>query len=189
VAAADALAGFLRALGVPPQAIPGGLGERAAWYRSLLASRRMLVVLDNACDVTQVRPLLPGTCGCAVLVTSRDTLPELVARDGATRVDPGPLPPNQAAALLRALIGGQAEADPAATASLAERCARLLLALRVAAELAAARPDIPLARLAGELTGQQRLEQRLALARRGHVQIASPQVKVMIEKRAQNNGR
>jgi DNA-binding SARP family transcriptional activator/Tfp pilus assembly protein PilF len=154
--AADALAGFLRALGVPGQDIPPGLDERAARYRSLLAGKRVLVVLDNASDAEQVRPLLPGTPGCAVLVTSRDALAGLVARDGAARLDLDLMPLDEAVSLLRELIGARADANPAAAAALAGHCCRLPLALRVAAELAAARPDIPLEDLIAELAGQQR---------------------------------
>ena len=153
--AADALAGFMRALGVPSQDIPPGLEERAARYRSLLAGRRMLVLLDNAGEVEQIRPLLPGASGCVVVVTSRDALTGLVARDGAVRLEVGLLPPEDAAGLLRTLIGKRAAADPAATAALAERCCRLPLALRVAAELAATRAA-PLAGLVTELADQQR---------------------------------
>ena len=93
VPAADALAAFLRSLGVPGQDIPPEEDERAARYRSLLAGKRMLIVLDNADEVEQVRPLLPGTPACAVVVTSRDSLAGLVARDGATRLDLDLLPP------------------------------------------------------------------------------------------------
>jgi len=153
---ADALAGFLRSLGVAGQGIPAEVDDRAALYRSLLADRRVLVVLDNACDVEQVRLLLPGTTTCMVVVTSRDSLAGLVARHGAIRMDLDLLPLSDAVALLRALIGGRVGADPGATVTLAERCARLPLALRVAAELAAARPDFSLAELAGELTALQR---------------------------------
>jgi DNA-binding SARP family transcriptional activator len=156
VAAADALAGFLRALGVPGPDIPPGQDERAARYRSMLAGRRMLVVLDNASHAEQVRPLLPGTPGCAVLVTSRDTLAGLVARDGAARLDLDLLPLQEAVALLTELIGEPARADPDAAAELAAQCARLPLALRVAAELAAARPGVPLADLVADLVDQQR---------------------------------
>jgi len=153
--AADALAGFLRALDVPGQDIPPGEDQRAARYRSLLAGQQMLIVLDNASSVEQVRPLLPGTPGCAVLVTSRDALAGLVARDGAARLDLDLLPLQEAVALLSELIGDHARADPAA-AELARQCARLPLALRVAAELAAARPAVPLADLVADLAGQQR---------------------------------
>ncbi|HUD36036.1 MAG TPA: BTAD domain-containing putative transcriptional regulator [Streptosporangiaceae bacterium] len=105
VSAADALAGFLRSLGVPEQHIPAEIAQRAARYRSLLADRRMLVMLDNARDTEQVRPLLPGSPSCVTVVTSRDALAGLVARDGACRLDLGPLPPADAVGLLRALIG------------------------------------------------------------------------------------
>jgi DNA-binding SARP family transcriptional activator/Tfp pilus assembly protein PilF len=152
----DALAGFLRALGVPGQDIPAEEDERAARYRSLLSAKRMLVVLDNAGSVGQVRPLLPGSPGCAVLVTSRDALSGLVARDGARRLALDLLPLPEAVSLLRTLIGDRVDADPGTAAALANQCARLPLALRVAAELAAARPDASLAELAGELAGHQR---------------------------------
>ena len=159
VSAAEALAGFLRALGVAGQDIPLEEAERAARYRSLVAGRRLLVVLDNAASVEQVRPMLPGTESVMVVVTSRDSLAGLVARDGAHRLDLDLLPAADALALLRALIGGRVEADPAAAETLAELCARLPLALRVAAELAASRPDAPLSALVSELSGEaNRLE-------------------------------
>jgi DNA-binding SARP family transcriptional activator len=148
---ADALAGFLRALGVAGQDIPPEEDERAARYRSLLAGKQVLIVLDNAGSADQVRPLLPGTPACAVVVTSRDALAGLVARDGAARLDLDLLPPQEAVALLRTLIGARAEAEPDAAAELADQCCRLPLALRVAAELAATRPADPLAALTGEL--------------------------------------
>jgi DNA-binding SARP family transcriptional activator/tetratricopeptide (TPR) repeat protein len=156
----DALAGFLRALGVPGQDLPAELDERATRFRSMLAGRQILVLLDNAGSVEQVRPLLPGTPGCAVLVTSRDALVGLVARDGARRLDLDLLPLADAVSLLRALIGGRVDADPKAAAALTAQCCRLPLALRVAAEHAAARPAVPLAGLTRELADQQ---QRLDL--------------------------
>jgi DNA-binding SARP family transcriptional activator/tetratricopeptide (TPR) repeat protein len=156
VPAADALAAFLRSLGVPGQDIPPGEDERAARYRSLLAGKQMLIVLDNAGSAGQVRPLLPGTPACIVLVTSRDALAGLVARDGATRLDLDVLPPQESVALLRTLIGSRVDADPAAAAELAARCARLPLALRVAAELAVTRPAASLTDLARELADGQR---------------------------------
>jgi DNA-binding SARP family transcriptional activator len=151
MSAGDALAGFLRALGVPGQDIPPEENERAARYRSLLAGKRMLVVLDNAGSADQVRPLLPGTPGCIVVVTSRDALAGLVARDGASRLDLDMLPPAEAVALLRTLIGPRVDAEPEAATGLADQCCRLPLALRVAAELAATRPAASLAGLSGEL--------------------------------------
>jgi len=158
--ATDALAGFLRALGVPGQDIPAEEDERAARYRSQLAGKRVLVVLDNAGSVEQVRPLLPGSPTCAVVVTSRDSLAGLVARHGASRLDLDLLPLPDAISLLRDLIGRRVEDDPGAAGTLAAQCCRLPLALRVAAELAAARPDVQLAELARELADQQ---QRLDL--------------------------
>ncbi len=155
VTAADALAGFLRSLGVPGADIPAEEAERAALYRSLLAGKRTLVVLDNASSAAQVRPLLPGHHECAVVVTSRDSLAGLVARNGAVRLDLDLLPAGDAVALLRQLIGGRVDAEPAAALTLAGQCARLPLALRVAAELAAARPRVRLADLVTELGGQQ----------------------------------
>jgi DNA-binding SARP family transcriptional activator len=155
IPAADALAGFLRSLGVAEQDIPAETGERAARYRSLLTGRRILIMIDNAGDVEQVRPLLPGSPSCVAVVTSRDALAGLVARDGARRLDLGLLPPAEAVGLLRALIGERADAEPEATATLAGYCARLPLALRVAAERAAASPGVSLADVTSELADQQ----------------------------------
>ena len=158
LAPGDVLAGFLAALGVPGPQIPAELDDRAAAYRSVLAGRRVLIVLDNASDAGQVRPLLPGEPGCLVLVTSRDLLAGLVARDGAVRVLLDALPLDDAVALLRVLIGARVDAEPQAAAQLAGLCSCLPLALRVAAELAAARPTMSLVALAGELDGQGRLD-------------------------------
>jgi DNA-binding SARP family transcriptional activator len=155
MSAADALAGFLRSLGVAEQDIPAETGERAARYRSLLARRRMLILIDNAGDVEQVRPLLPGTPSCLAVVTSRDALAGMVARDGARRLDLGLLPPAEAVELLRALIGERVDAEPEAAVTLAGYCARLPLALRVAAERAAASPGVSLADVTSELADQQ----------------------------------
>jgi DNA-binding SARP family transcriptional activator/tetratricopeptide (TPR) repeat protein len=154
--AADVLAGFLRALGVPSRDIPLEDDERAALYRSLLAGRKILVLLDNASAAEQVRALLPASPGCTAVVTSRDALAGLVARDGAHRLDLGLLPLTDAVRLLRMLIGGRVDAEPKAAAALAVCCCRLPLALRVAAELASARPAASLASLVGDLADQQR---------------------------------
>jgi transcriptional regulator with XRE-family HTH domain len=153
---ADALAGFLRALGVPGPDISSLESERAARYRSLMDGRRMLVVLDNARSVEQVRPLLPDTPACAAVVTSRDALAGLVDHDGSARLDLDLLPPDDSVGLLRALIGERADADTMAAETLAGQCCRLPLALRAAAEVAAARPAVSLADLTGELAGQRR---------------------------------
>lgn len=156
MSAGDVLAAFLRSLGLAGQEIPLEVDERAAVYRSLLNRRRVLVVLDNAATVEQVRSLLPGTASCLVVVTSRDSLAGLVARHGARRLDLDPLLPEDALALLRALIGRRIDTDPNAAATLAEQCARLPLALRVAAELAATRPGASLAELVTELSDEHR---------------------------------
>ncbi len=159
VPAEEVLAGFLRSLGVPGPEIPADQSERAARFRGLLAGRRLLVVLDNARSAEHVRPLLPAAPGCAVVVTSRDALAGLVVRDGAQRVDLDLLPLADAVCLLRSLIGGRVDADPAAARTLAEQCARLPLALRAAAELAADRPAEPLAELVWQLGDRhQRLD-------------------------------
>ena len=151
----DALAEFLRALGVSGQDIPAGVDECAARYRGLLAGRRMLVLLDNARSVEQVRPLLPASAGCLAMVTSRDPMAGLVARGGARRIELDLLPLPDAAGLLRTLIGERTTADPAATRVLAESCSRLPLALRVAAERIMATPGTALADLVAELAHER----------------------------------
>jgi tetratricopeptide (TPR) repeat protein/transcriptional regulator with XRE-family HTH domain len=164
VTPSQALAGFLRALGVADADIPLHEADRATRYRSLLSGRRVLVVLDNAATAGQVRPLLPGTGTAMVLVTSRDSLAGLIAIDGAHRLDLDLLPPGEAVALLRTLIGPRTAADPAAAQTLADLCARLPLALRVAAELAVTQPEVPLADLVTQLTDEA---DRLALLQAG----------------------
>ena len=154
--AADALAGLLRALGVEADRIPAETDERSAVFRSVLAERKVLLLLDNARDAEQVRPLIPGTAHSAVVVTSRDALTGLIARDGAARVELDLLPEDEAENLLRRLVGPRAEADPRSLGVLAAQCCRLPLALRVAAELAATRGATPLAELVAELTDLRR---------------------------------
>ncbi|MCA1604189.1 MAG: hypothetical protein LC775_01595, partial [Acidobacteria bacterium] len=128
------------------------LEARAALYRSLLDGRRMLIVLDNANTAEQVRPLLPGSPTCRVVVTSRNRLSGLIARDGASRVTVDLLAPAEAIALLGDVIGvTRAAAEPEATAELASRCAYLPLALRIAAERVGTHVHTTLADLAGEL--------------------------------------
>jgi DNA-binding SARP family transcriptional activator len=130
----EALARFLRALGVPPERIPSDVDEASALYRSVLAGRRMLVLLDNARTAEQVRPLLPGDAGCLALVTSRDQLASLAAHDGARRLSLDVLDADDARLLLARLVGMervQAEADDAA--ALVRLCGYLPLAVRIAA--------------------------------------------------------
>ncbi|MBB4752778.1 AfsR/SARP family transcriptional regulator [Actinoplanes lobatus] len=154
----EALGTLLAAVLPHGRAAPAGLDERAAQYRTELACRRMLVVLDNAATVEQVRHLLPGAPTCAVLVTSRDSLAGLVSVHGAHRIALDVLPAPDAAALLRELVGDRVGREPDAAATLVEQCARLPLALRIAAELAASRPGATLRALTTELAGQRRLD-------------------------------
>ncbi|HEV2783217.1 MAG TPA: tetratricopeptide repeat protein [Actinophytocola sp.] len=149
---AEALAGFLAALGVAPDRIPAGLADRAARYRSLLAGRRMLVLLDNARDAGQVRPLLPGTPGCLVVVTSRDRLSGLVAAEGADPLHLDLLPTAEAWELLAGRLGeARLAGEPRAARRLIVHCARLPLALAIVSARAAARPGAPLSTVADEL--------------------------------------
>jgi DNA-binding SARP family transcriptional activator/tetratricopeptide (TPR) repeat protein len=155
----DALARFLTVLGVPERDIPLDEDERAAQYRSELAGRRMLIVLDNAGTVAQVRPLLPGSGTSFVLVTSRDSLAGLAAVQGAHQVGLDLLPVAEAVDLLHRLIGERVMVEPEAAVTLVEQCARLPLALRVAAVLATSRPGTPLVDVVAELADrQERLE-------------------------------
>ncbi len=132
---------FLHALGVPPRRVPADPDDAASLYRTMLADRRMLVLLDNAGSPGQVRPLLPGAAGCLLLVTSRDPLTGLVARDGAHRVTLDPFTAAEATALLTRLLGAdRVGAEQPAVAELVDRYGRLPLTLRlVAADLAGQR--------------------------------------------------
>jgi len=161
VAPAAALARFLRSLGLDGAYLPQDEAELAARYRSMMAGRRMIVVLDNARTAEQVRPLLPGTADNLVVVTSRDDLAGLVARDGARRVDVDLMSPKESLALLRVLIGPAVEQEPAAAAELAARCGQLPLALRIAAELSRSRPDVSLAEIVEDLRAEHRRLDRL----------------------------
>jgi DNA-binding SARP family transcriptional activator len=150
---ADALRDLLGALGLPAERIPPGLDARAALYRSLLWGRRMLVVLDNARDAAQVRPLLPGGPGCLVVVTSRSTLAGLAATEGARLLTLGLLPAAEARELLARRLGAaRLDAEPAAATELARVCGGLPLALSVAAARVSAFPRLQLRALTGELT-------------------------------------
>ncbi len=131
----DVLKDLLRALGVPAEHIPADLDQRAATFRSVLHGREILLVLDNAADTQQILPLLPGSPGCAVVVTSRSRLPGLISLAGAVTLTLPELSRREAALLIRSVIGDErADADTAAVAVLAERCGHLPLALVLAAE-------------------------------------------------------
>ncbi|WP_343244277.1 BTAD domain-containing putative transcriptional regulator [Streptomyces sp. SID14446] len=148
----EALETFLVALGVAPQAVPEGLDAQAALYRSVLARRRVLIVLDNARDTEQIRPLLPGTPGCLVIVTSRSRLTGLVAGHGAHPLTLGPLTGDEARAMLARRLGpSRVEAEPQAADAIVGLCARLPLALAIVAARAAHHPGFRLADIAGEL--------------------------------------
>ncbi|MEU9116402.1 BTAD domain-containing putative transcriptional regulator [Streptomyces sp. NPDC048483] len=150
---AAAIRGFLDALGAHPERIPAEFENQVRFYRSLLAGRRMLVVLDNARDSGQVRPLLPGTAGCLVLVTSRDRLPGLIALDGACSLPLDLLSEAESRELLTLRLGAErVAAEHEAVEELIALCARLPLALNVTASRATAvRPVSSLASLAAEL--------------------------------------
>lgn len=137
----DALAQLLRGLQVPPERVPTELAEAAALYRSLLACRQVIVVLDNAASGGQVRPLLPAGPGCVVIVTSRNRLSTLVASHGARLLPLDVLTPAESRQLLEQILGPERVAgEPAATVELARLCGHLPLALRTAAALLVDRP-------------------------------------------------
>jgi len=154
----DALARFLHALGIPAERVPTEVEEASAMYRTLLANKRMLVLLDNASSADQVRPLLPGTGGCLVVVTSRDQLAGLIALDGAGRLTLDVLTPDESAALLSRILGeDRVGAEPGAVAELARLCAYLPLALRIAAANLIGRPNHTIAGYTAELRTNDRL--------------------------------
>jgi tetratricopeptide (TPR) repeat protein/transcriptional regulator with XRE-family HTH domain len=143
---------FLTSLGLAPAAWPVTVEGKQALYRAELARRPMLIVLDNAATAGQVRPLLPGSTGAAVVVTSRSRLAGLVSRDGATRLQLGRLTAAESAAVLRELAGpDRVTTEPDAVDVITARCEGLPLLLRNIGERAAARPDVPLSVLAAEL--------------------------------------
>jgi tetratricopeptide (TPR) repeat protein len=161
----EVLGGFLSALGTTPERIPVAEEDRAALYRSLLDGRKMLVVLDNARSPGQVRPLLPGSPGCLVLVTSRSAMTGLVISQGAARIGLDLLSPGEAAALLRKIIGdARCDAEPQALDGIVQACARLPLALRVAGARAASRPQLNLAALYADLLDEHKRLDALSCA-------------------------
>jgi len=149
---AEAIRGFLAAFGMPSGLIPASLTAQQGLYRSLLAERRVLVVLDNARDADQVRVLLPGGPRCVVVVTSRDHLTSLVAAEGAHALVLDVLGDLEARDLLVGRLGAdRVGAEPVAAAEIVTRCANLPLALAVVAARATLHPDFPLAALAADL--------------------------------------
>jgi DNA-binding SARP family transcriptional activator len=151
---AEVLARFLRELGMDPAHIPVGEEERAAAFRTLLAGRRLLVVLDDARDAAQVRSLLPGSSSCAVVITARGRLPELV---GSRILDLDVLPEAEARALFGRVAGeDRAAAEPAATEQVLTACAGLPLAIRIAGARLAARGGWNVHYLAGRLADERR---------------------------------
>ena len=150
----QAIRGFLQALGVPSAEIPESPDAQAALYRSVLAGKRVLVVLDNARDADQVRPLLPGSGRCAVLIASRDRLDGLAATVGARILTLDVMSEAESRELIvRRLGAARAQAEPEAVADLARLCAGLPLGLAIVAARAAARPGFRLAALSAELGG------------------------------------
>ena len=148
----QALSGFLDALGVPAARIPADPDARAGLYRSLLAGKRVLVVLDNARSADQVRPLLPGSPECLAIVTSRDQLAGLVATEGARPLPVDLLTTADARELLTRRLGeARVAGEPESVGEIIAACARLPLALTIAASRAATSPGFPLAAVAAEL--------------------------------------
>ncbi|WP_217196226.1 AfsR/SARP family transcriptional regulator [Streptomyces buecherae] len=147
------LGAFLRALGVPGAAVPDGVEERAALYRSTLAGRRVLALLDNARDAAQVRPLLPGTEGCSALITSRSHL----TLDGALLLDLTVTSPAESLALFARIVGPERVAsEQQAANAVVTACGHLPLAIRIAASRLATRPQWTIAVLAAKLANKRR---------------------------------
>ncbi|MFC7344446.1 ATP-binding protein [Saccharopolyspora griseoalba] len=152
----EALERLLRSLGVPGEELAIGTDAKAALYRSLLHGRRMLIVLDNAATADQVRPLLPGSPTCRVVVTSRSHLTSLTTGEGAHRMSLDVLPPEHALELLRSAAGAERiDAERDAAAELADYCGHLPLALRIAAERLAAAEHLGVAELVEELADER----------------------------------
>lgn len=151
--AAEALRGLIDAFGVPPQRVPAGRDAQVGLYRSLLAGRRILVVLDNARDADQVRPLLPSSPGCMSIVTSRGQLAGLMVTEDAQALRLDLLSATEAEQLLASRIGSdRLAAEPVAVGRLVAACARLPLALCAVAGRAALQPRLSLAALVEELS-------------------------------------
>ncbi|MCX4993629.1 BTAD domain-containing putative transcriptional regulator [Streptomyces sp. NBC_00568] len=148
----EALLGFLSALGVHPTTAPSTSDARSAMLRTMLAQRRVLVVLDNARDENQVRPLLPAASGCMTIVTSRIQLHGLVTTDSAEVLTLDVPPPDESTEVMTRRLGAlRVQAEPEAVAEIIDRCGRLPLALATAAARATLHPDFSLRSLVGEM--------------------------------------
>jgi DNA-binding SARP family transcriptional activator/tetratricopeptide (TPR) repeat protein/DNA-binding XRE family transcriptional regulator len=156
----EALTRFLHALGLPSERVPLDEEEAVGLYRTMLADRRALILLDNASGTDQVRPLLPGSPGCLVLITSRDRLAGLAVAEGAHRITLDMLDPADAHSLLARMIGDErTDPEPQAVADLAHACAYLPLALRIVAANLASLPHTSLADYTEELRRRGRLNE------------------------------
>jgi transcriptional regulator with XRE-family HTH domain len=156
---ADAVRVLLEALDVPPDRLPATVEAQLGLYRSLLAGKRMLLVLDNAHDETQVRPLLPGSPTCRVVVTSRNQLTGLAAIEATGPLTLDVLTETEAFGLLGQRLGAdRVSSDPGAAEQIITSCARLPLALSIIAARAAMRPDLPLTQIAADLAAHPGLE-------------------------------
>ncbi|UOX92370.1 tetratricopeptide repeat protein [Amycolatopsis sp. FBCC-B4732] len=150
------LASFLHVLGIAEDRIPADLDAQVSVYRSVLAGRRVLILLDNAGTAEQVRPLLPGSPGCAVLVTSRASLTGLLVAEAASQLTLDLFTADEAHVLLRRILGRErVSAEPAAVADLVEVCARLPLALRIAATRIATRRHTSVAEVVADIVGDR----------------------------------
>jgi transcriptional regulator with XRE-family HTH domain len=159
VTSPDAARLLLEALGIPAGRLPDTAEAQLGLYRSLLAGKRILIILDNARDSAQVRPLLPGSPSCRVIVTSRIQLPGLTAIDSARPLTVNTLTTTEARQLLARRLGpARTAADPPAVEQIIGSCAGLPLALCIVAARAELRPDLPIARIAADLASQPALD-------------------------------
>ncbi|WP_346536272.1 tetratricopeptide repeat protein [Micromonospora sp. DPT] len=159
MSAGEAVRGFLDALGVPPERVPATLDAQVGLYRSLLADRRVLVVLDNVRDAEQVRPLLPGAARCATVVVSRNQLSGLVVAEGARPLRLDLLTGTESRELIARRVGpARVAEEPAAVQRIVTSCGRLPLALAIVAARAATHPEFTLDALAGELRAARGLD-------------------------------
>ncbi|MFD8243763.1 BTAD domain-containing putative transcriptional regulator [Nocardia sp. NPDC059691] len=166
VATDTALEILLRQIGIPAERIPQTTADRGALWRSELAGRRVVAVLDNAVDADQVRPLLPGGTDSLVLITSRRRLIDL---DGARALSVDPLPARDAVDLFERIVGERATAEPLAVLDVLHLCGFLPLAVRIAAARLLHRPQWTVGYLAGRLRGERRRLAELSTAERGVV--------------------